>query len=116
MFYKGEAVRCENFGLGMVTATGENPQVRFLHDRECTVQGTTLRVVPHHWLYAEIENRMTWEDYLDWRIYKIRRARSKALCPPPFDLAKAMMQSSVETPLVPQRAYSGLVDRNMDGA
>jgi len=93
MFYRGEAVKSIHHGLGWVVRTSENPCVRFLDNRECWVESRSLTIIPADWIDDEIQNRRRWEDWLDWRVYRIRRSGRPLLKPPQFDLEMAMTEA-----------------------
>ncbi len=67
MIYRGEAVRSTHHWLGYVVRTSENPCVRFLDSRERRVEGRSLTIIPADWIDDEIQNRLRWVDWLNWR-------------------------------------------------
>lgn len=97
MFYRGESVRSKHHGMGVVTKPGKNPKVRFLHGLACRVPGTTLAIISHDWIDQEVEKRNRLEDWLNWRVYKMRPMRSRSLPVPKLDLASAMTETTFPT-------------------
>jgi hypothetical protein len=92
MFYADESVWSRQFGFGVVTRSGSDPTVQFLHGLDLVVDGEKLRIIPDEAYDAEVRNRLEIEAWLTRRLSGRPEPQPMPLPRATQDLAERMMR------------------------